>query len=877
MPQSWPLVGRREELEFLERATNRPGTAGVVVAGAPGVGKTRLAREALGRAEALGRSTAWAQATRSASGIPFGALAHLLPPRMAAGGRRNLLMNAAEAIAGLSPDGPLVLGIDDAHALDDHSAALVHLLAETERCAIVATVRSGETAPDPITVLWKDELAERLELQPLSRAEADELLERVLEQPIDPTTRHQLWTATKGNVLFLRELVLGGLESGRLGLDRGVWRWRGAFADVPRLSDVLEDRMRSLGAEERALLELVAAAEPVPLEVLETLNEARWLETAAATGLLQVSAGNRSTVGISHPLYAEALRSGTPPTRRRSIYRTLADAFGPRARPEDVLRVASWRLEIGDLSDRDLFLMAAREALVRFDAGLALRLATAARESGAGVDSLILAAQSLQGLGRFEAAEATFAEAERSSTSESQRAAAATGRAYSLFWHLGRSTEARRVLADARAAVTDAHVADELTAELGAYDVFGGDVRKGLDALLPLVSRRSTNPRALVLAAMTTTFALSISGRTRQARSVVDQILPLARGAAEAVPFGPSWLAGNNYVSLMMEGRLGEARALAEAAYDESLGQGATILLGPHGHFVGWLTLGLGHVRTSLRWLHDAVNVLEVVDFQRHLSATLGDVAQAEALLGHVAAAEDALVKAEAARVRSFLMDESFVGLGRAWTAVARGEVSLGARIALATAERVRHAEQRFFEAECLHGAARLGMAARVAPRLQELGADFDGTLVPAFARHAQALGAKDAAELSRASRDFEEIGTLLLAAEAEAEASRIHRREGRSGAAFASAARATALAERCEGARTPALAHLELDLPLTGREEEIASLAARGLSNREIAERLVLSVRTVDNHLHSAYAKLGVRGRRELAPILLAMSAKTE
>jgi DNA-binding CsgD family transcriptional regulator len=61
----------------------------------------------------------------------------------------------------------------------------------------------------------------------------------------------------------------------------------------------------------------------------------------------------------------------------------------------------------------------------------------------------------------------------------------------------------------------------------------------------------------------------------------------------------------------------------------------------------------------------------------------------------------------------------------------------------------------------------------------------------------------------------------------------------------------------------------IEGSLPLTPREGEITSLAARRLSNREIAERLVVSVRTVDNHLHSAYAKLGISGRGELSVIL--------
>jgi DNA-binding CsgD family transcriptional regulator len=51
----------------------------------------------------------------------------------------------------------------------------------------------------------------------------------------------------------------------------------------------------------------------------------------------------------------------------------------------------------------------------------------------------------------------------------------------------------------------------------------------------------------------------------------------------------------------------------------------------------------------------------------------------------------------------------------------------------------------------------------------------------------------------------------------------------------------------------------------LTAREREIATLAASGLSNREIADRLVVSPRTVENHLARAFVKLGVTSRREL------------
>jgi DNA-binding NarL/FixJ family response regulator len=72
-----------------------------------------------------------------------------------------------------------------------------------------------------------------------------------------------------------------------------------------------------------------------------------------------------------------------------------------------------------------------------------------------------------------------------------------------------------------------------------------------------------------------------------------------------------------------------------------------------------------------------------------------------------------------------------------------------------------------------------------------------------------------------------------------------------------------------CEGARTPALAALAAPLPLTDREREIVTMAAGGLSNREIAQRLVVSVRTVENHLYRASTKLGTTDRTELTALL--------
>jgi DNA-binding CsgD family transcriptional regulator len=70
-----------------------------------------------------------------------------------------------------------------------------------------------------------------------------------------------------------------------------------------------------------------------------------------------------------------------------------------------------------------------------------------------------------------------------------------------------------------------------------------------------------------------------------------------------------------------------------------------------------------------------------------------------------------------------------------------------------------------------------------------------------------------------------------------------------------------------CEGAQTPALS--DVSVTLSPREREAAMLIASGLTSRLVAERLYLSVRTVENHLQRVYTKLGVTSRDELSAAL--------
>jgi DNA-binding CsgD family transcriptional regulator len=167
-----------------------------------------------------------------------------------------------------------------------------------------------------------------------------------------------------------------------------------------------------------------------------------------------------------------------------------------------------------------------------------------------------------------------------------------------------------------------------------------------------------------------------------------------------------------------------------------------------------------------------------------------------------------------------------------------------------------------------LHDAVRLGDSS-CTDYLTELAADAEGDLLPLFAAHGRALRMRRGEALAVVSVRFEAIGAILYAAEAAARAAVRHRREGRVREALALERRASQLARRCEGARTPALAVLAPPRALSPREVEVARLVAGGLTSREVAGRLSVSVRTVDNQLASVYSKLGIARRSELGAAL--------
>jgi DNA-binding NarL/FixJ family response regulator len=875
MRLDWPLVGRAGELELVEQAMRRPRSPGVVLAGAAGVGKSRLAGELLERARDTGRATAWVQATGSAGAIPFGAFAHLLPAELSAAGPVNVLRVAGEAISHRAPDRQLVLAVDDAHLLDAASAALVRHLAEAGSCFLVVTVRSNEPAPDAILSLWKDGSVERIELQSLSEVELGELVVAGLQAHVDAATLHRFWQASRGNVLYLRELVLGGIAAGTLAQVRGVWRWRGPYVGTPRLTELIDARLGELTEAQRAVLEIVAQSEPLEGAFLEALTEADDREAVERRGLIEVvTSDRRRHVVLSHPLYAEAVRASTPPSRVQLIWRRLADllqATGAR-RGGDLLRMATWRLGAGDLADPNLFVTAARRAIALEDFDLAERLARAGTQRDDGFDARLVLADATLGLNRGEEADRLFAELQDRAASDEERARAALRRSDALYFVLGRSADATTALELAADSVADERWRDSILAAAARLKLFSGAAAEAVATASDLLDRPQLDVALLTEISPVATWGQIVTGRSRAALEFCDRIQRLAESRAEGQygAFASDLLWHNRCAAALVGGQLTTAEAWAGEAYRLSTTAGAEASRGVLGFTLGWVSRMIGRPRSAAAVLEEAVVVLREVDFYRHRSACLGELAHSHALLGDVAAAEVALAEADAAAVPSFVMDHSFIELSRAWTAYARGEFSRAVQLAGDCARRCASYGQIAFEAFAWHDVARLGdPAAAVAP-LSALGSRVDGELVPAFVDNAAALAAEDPDALVRVAAALEKLGAVLYAAEAFATAARLYRAAGMTGSALTAVARADRLVDQCEGSRTPALAAFDASLPLTRRELEIVTLAARGLTNRQIAERLVVSVRTVDNHLHNAFAKLGVEHRDELAAIVL-------
>jgi ATP/maltotriose-dependent transcriptional regulator MalT len=861
----WPFTGREAELRLVGDALATGESGGVVIAGPAGVGKTRLTTEAAELAAARGCAVEWVRASGSARSIPFGAFAPMLPATPLPAGV-ELLARARHALAERAGDRRLVLCVDDGHLLDDASAALVHQLVAAGEAFAVVSLRRGDPPPDALRALWKDELCALLDLTELSRDEVEQLLAAALGAPLDGRSVNALWELTRGNALFLRELVRHGLDHGQLTEDGGVWRWRGEIKAGTRLTDFMDVRVEDAGPA----LELIAVADPLEVGLLEPDELAALEELERGELVERRSDGRRRFAAVAHPLHGEAVRARLTRTRVETIHARLADAVeacGAR-RGSDLLRVAVWRLEAGVTGDADLFARAAERALSVSDVDLGARLAHMAVQAGGGFRARLMLARGLAGRGRAGEAQQILEALGSETTDDAERAAVATASARNLFWGLERADEADGVLERAEAQVADRALRDGLRAQRVRLTAAAGLPQAALAAAEPLLRDPAIDEATRITVALGATEALMTAGRSDEAAALAEASLPAARRVRDTLPQAETVLTGMRDVALRLSGRLVDATAVSEQAYAVLLGLRSTVGTAVEAVSLGMIWLARGRVQTALRFCREGAALMRDGDSVGMLAFALAAVAQAAAQAGDGDAAADALAEMD----RTPLGHKGWaveIHLARAWTAAATGESSTARAQARAAAEYADERGQHAYTVRALHDLCRLGDAATSAPQLTGLAARVDGPFAAVAAAHAQAQVADDGAALLDAAERFAALDALLVAAEVADAAARAHRRAGRDDSARRAAARSAVWLEQCEGARPPTLLAAPEAAELTPREREIALLAAAGSSSRQIAGRLVISVRTVDNHLQNAYRKLGVSRREDLPRVL--------
>lgn len=316
-------------------------------------------------------------------------------------------------------------------------------------------------------------------------------------------------------------------------------------------------------------------------------------------------------------------------------------------------------------------------------------------------------------------------------------------------------------------------------------------------------------------------------------------------------------------------GRLEDAVVTAKEGYAVAVAAYSATSQAVSAWGCGRVALTQGTIATAARWFREGAAVDREVGLPGRRRWSPIGLVFAAALAGDVASAQAALQEVESAPASPDRFLETDRARAHAWLDVARGDLGGARERLVAAGEAAAATGQWTLEAAALHDAARLGGARDVLSRIAELAQLVEGALMRARLRHVAALAEGNGDELEHVGDEFESMGAWLLAAESQAHAARSFRRDLDTRRAARCEHRAADLAARCEGAHTPALTIGAGPAALTARERDVAALAAAGVSSRAIAERLVLSVRTVDNHLERVYRKLGVRSRGELSAAL--------
>ena len=846
-------------------AISDPGVAGILVSGPAGVGKSRIVREGLSSVASMGFEPRWAVGTTSARKLPLGAFA---PWAGSAGtDRLQLVRGVIDSVTSSPPGTTVVLGVDDVHLLDELSTFVLHQIVQREAAKVVLTVREGESVPTEIYEVWRGGQLDRLDLQPLSAGETAELMSAALGGPVDPDAAARLWKLTRGNALYLRNIVEQEIADGRIQPQHGYWQWIGEPIMPKGLVELIEARFGALSQPVGEVIDALAVGEPLEMTTLRRIADPDAIEEAHVRGLITVDkVDDGMEVRLAHPLYGEVRRSRSPETRLRRLRGLVATELASVAGSDDtrnVVRRATLSLDSDLTPDADLMLRAAGGAVWFGDLRLADRLAKSAIRADGAPRAYFLRAHALSWLFAGQEADAVLAELSASELSDDDRGRLAYQRALNTLWALGDAQRAKDIIDDA-ARSTPQPARIWIDAFLTVYWFALDQPQEAIQASkslvledLPAVAGAET---AWVLAVM-----YADTGQTTNAVAVANTGYAVASRFFDA-PHMRFNIADAHVSALLLAGQMVDGLEVAQRVYEQGAEMpGAAHLLGTA--IAGRAALFAGRLDSACALLGKAAPGLSASGNAIGWSRYHIPYATALAMRGATDEAAAVLAALDDIR-RPFRMLDYERSLARAWLAAGQGALTEAITTMLAAAETAAARGQFAAEVVCLQTAVQFGDYSG-ASRLSELESIVEGPRAKLAARFATALSNSDGPELATISEEFERLGDLVAAVDAAAHACTAFRHGDRRGSALGCSTRAEALAQRCGGISTPALREVSEPLPLTAREREIVRLLGSGLTSREVSERLCLSLRTVEGHVYRAMTKTGSASRDELIRLL--------
>lgn len=788
-------------------------------------------------------------------------------------------------------DTPLLLVVDDAHHLDEASAGIVADMISAGWASVIAAGRPRPGLPQPLDQLWYDGLADRVDLRPLNREQIEEVLAHVLDGTVPAGTVDSIWNASGGNPRILDALLHDAAEQGILAKRNGIWMLLGPLpSDGPKLTAVVSKDLLRRRPEEQEALKLVALAEPVGRKVIEDVCGAELVRSLLDQQIVVEGSGSPAVLRMWNGVICEAVRKSVSVSRSLQLLEKLrAQQEVPPSSAEGRLRAAEWALECGLRVADDQLLEAAGTALVRYRNG-------SARTMAAKVQDPILAphARAIQARALFN--QAHYAEAASAldgcwlELTDPAEAAHVLLLRTAAHQALGRPVAA--ITAEARELLRSAGVLDGSSASSQDDSVPGdstaastpwqeemlhllelgeaGDHNALGSAVQDLKSRHSGEPvddtlRAIGLGLQS--HALSAAGRGVQGLDAALLAASELSSLRDGVFFFNEFVLGRLVTNYLAMGEWESAeRELANYAMEQQAG--AACFGGGVQLLRGYSLLRQGRIERAYQMLLPAVEALRLSDplqlfrfgssLGYYVAARLGDAAQAKRLeldykgSTHGIPANELLAKAYAAAAAEY---------------VARDGKGLASIHTLATTPGVSVREG--MNLELLAICWDLGDHS-VIPLVLAIGGNVEGRWAAAMLTLARHWESEDADALMGTAATLEATGFVNLAREAYARASMLLEQSGER----RRSRQAIALREKCDhelGERFRE-GHFIAAAPavhLTRREQDIVELAVQGLTDREIAQRLMVSVRTVEGHLYRTYVKLGVRSRDELAAAL--------